>query len=137
MYLNVKKTALMFEISWLKFDVISLISLLSSKKCSSEESEELPLTDLSGFFCGLLEPGKFAEVGSVRFVPFRWTNVQSLFVHTLRLRECLPIVGWKYLQLALLLQPFLVTPKLQYLKQRLGWSNSHFLPCTDLPPRIP
>ena len=36
----------MFEISWLKFDVISLTSLLSSKKCSSEESEEPPLTDL-------------------------------------------------------------------------------------------
>ena len=69
----------MFEISWLKFDLISLISLLSSKKCSSEEP---PLTDLSGFFCRVLEPGKFAEEGSVRFVPLRWTNVQSLFVHT-------------------------------------------------------
>ena len=127
----------MFEISWLKFDVISLTSLLSSKKCSSEELEEPPLTDLSGFFCGLLESSKFAGVGSARFVPFRWTNVQSLLVHTLRLRECLQIVGWKYSQLAPLLQPSLVAPKLQYLKQRLGWSNSHFLPFTDLLPRIP
>ena len=52
----------MFEISWLKLDFISLTSLFSSKKCSSEELEEPPLTDLSGFFCGLLEPSKFAGV---------------------------------------------------------------------------
>ena len=81
--------------------------ILSSKKFSSEVSEEPPLTDLSGFFCGLLEPGKFAQVGSVRFVPFRWTNIQSLFVHILRLRHFLQIVGSNYSQLAPLLKPFL------------------------------